>query len=75
MMTPEYSISCIDFHCYKIYGEITLSFTDVGNSWASRELLTSQICFNANRENKILSKISDVVLMFFFLIMVLQVYL
>ena len=35
-----------------------MSFTDIGKSCPSREFLTSQICFNAIRENKILAKIS-----------------
>ena len=40
-------------------GEITLSFTDIGKSYPSRDFLMSQICFNAIRENKILAKISE----------------
>ena len=38
--------------------EITLSFADLGKSSPNREFLTSQICLNTIRENKILAKIS-----------------
>ena len=38
--------------------EITLSFTNIGKPWQSREFLTSQICFNAIRESKILVEMS-----------------
>ena len=41
-------------------GEITMSLTDVGKSCPGRKFLMSQICFfEAFRENKILSKISE----------------
>ena len=36
-----------------------MSFTDVGKSYPSRRFLAWQICFNAIRENKILTKISE----------------
>ena len=40
-------------------GEITLPFTDKSKSHHRREFLTSQMCFNAIRENKILAKNSE----------------
>ena len=41
------------------YGEITLSFTDVGNSYPSQELNMANMPLSAIRENKILAKISE----------------
>ena len=40
-------------------GEITLSFTDVGNSCPSRDFYVTNMSFTAIRENKILAKISE----------------
>ena len=40
-------------------GKITLSFTDICKSYLSCEILTSQKCLNATRENKILPKKSE----------------
>ena len=40
-------------------GEIALVFTDVGKSYFSRELLTSQKCLGTIQEHKIPSKISE----------------
>ena len=36
--------------------EITLSFTDIGTSFPSREFKSLLVCFNAIRKNKILAK-------------------
>ena len=41
-------------------GKITLSFIDIGKPWLSRDFFTLLICLlNANRKNKILTKISE----------------
>ena len=40
-------------------GEITLSFTDVGKSWTSSDSNVTNKSFNAIRENKKISKISE----------------
>ena len=41
------------------FGEIILRFTDTGKSCPCRIFLTSPICLNAIRENKILAKITE----------------
>ena len=44
--------------------EITLLIIYKGRSCPSREFLMSQACFNSNRENKTLEKISRLILQF-----------
>ena len=44
-------------------GEIILPFTDIGESCPSRDFLTSQMSFNAIRENRILAKISEFIVL------------
>ena len=40
-------------------GGIILMFTDIGEKCSIREFQTSQICFSAIRENKMLTEISE----------------
>ena len=41
------------------FGDITLSFTDIGKSCPVRDFYVANVSFNIIRENKILAKISE----------------